>query len=86
MLVFTVIWFQKYLSEKERKAKGIKSGMYVVRSLQTLYWCDKGDTDSGDGPASVEMLLKREKVGDLAGLNAVLPDVTFDDDVVTWKR
>ena len=60
--------------------------MCVVRSLKTLYWCDNCDTDSGNGPASVEMLLKREKVGDLAGLKAVRPDVIFDDDVFTWKR
>jgi hypothetical protein len=86
MLLFTVIWFQKCLSEKERKEKGIKSGVCMVRSLKMLYWCDNGDTDSGDGPASIEMLLKREKVGDLAGLNAVRPDVACDDDVVTWKR
>jgi hypothetical protein len=86
MLLFTVIWFQKYLSERERKEKGIKSGMFMFRGLKTLYLCDNGDTDSGDGPASVEMLRKKENVGDLSGLNAVRPDVTFDDDVFTWKR
>jgi len=86
MLLFTVIWFQKYLSEKERKEKGIKSGMFMVRSLKTLYWCDSGDTDIGDGPAPVEMLLKSEKVGELAGLNVTRLDVTFGDDIFTWKR
>jgi len=71
---------------KKRKEKGIKSGMCMVRSLKTLYLCDNGDTDSGDGPASVEMLLKKEKVGDLSGLSVVRLDVTFDDEVFTWKR
>jgi hypothetical protein len=86
MLLFTLIWLQKYLSEKERKEKGIKPGIYMVKSLKTLYWCDNGDTDSGDEPTTLIMLLKREKVGDLAGLNAVLPDFAFDDEVFTWKR
>jgi len=57
----------------------------MVRSLKTLYWCDSGDTDIGDGPDSVEMLLKSEKVCELAGLNFIRQDVTFDD-VFTWKR
>jgi len=86
MLLFTVICLQKYLSEKERKENGIKSGMFMVKSLKTLYWCDSGDTDIGDGPASVEMLLKSEKVGDLAGLNVVRLDVTFYGGVFTWKQ
>jgi hypothetical protein len=52
------MWFQKYSSEKERKKKGIKLGMCMVRSLKTLYLCDNGDTDSGDGPASLDNITK----------------------------
>ena len=33
----------------------------MVRSLKTLYLCDNSDAESGDGPASVEVLLKMRK-------------------------
>ena len=58
--------------------------MVFLYYLPTLYWCNIGDVDSGDRQASVEMLLKMEKVGDLAGLNDVRTDVKFDD-VFTWN-
>jgi hypothetical protein len=52
---------------KGKKEKGIKSGMYMVRSLKTLYWCENGDIDSGDGSASLDNIAKNVEISSTMG-------------------